>query len=154
MAIRERKFLVDTNLFIRAYRDPAANAELNRFHAAFAPFVHLSAVVAQELRAGVQSKEHRSRLERTVLGVYERRGRIVTPSPDAWSASGDVLADMAWREGLEVGRVSKAFGNDVLIALSCREARMVLVTENVQDFARIAKYVPFEFVPPWPTATE
>jgi predicted nucleic acid-binding protein len=150
----ERKFVVDTNLFIRAYRDAGANAALNRFHAAFAPFEYLSSIVAQELRAGVQSEAHRRRLERAVLAVYEQRGRVVTPSRQAWTASGDVLAEMAWKEGLEVGRVSKAFGNDVLLALSCREAGVVLVTENGRDFERIGRYVQFEYVEPWPEASE
>jgi predicted nucleic acid-binding protein len=40
--------------------------------------------------------------------------------------------------------------NDVLLALSCREAGMVLVTANVRDFARIAKAARFNFVDAWP----
>jgi len=153
MLPEERKFAVDTNVFIRAYRDPGFNAALNRFHSAFAPFEYLSAVVAQELRAGMQSAQHRARLERVVLEVYSRRGRVLTPSRQAWSESGNVLAEMAWREGLEVGKVSKAFGNDVLLALSCREAGVVLVTDNVRDFGRIQRYVQFEYTAPWPEAT-
>lgn len=154
MPPRERKYVLDTNLFIHAYRDPDANAALNRFHAAFAPFEYLSAVVAQELRAGVQSPEHLARLERAVLSVYDRRGRVFSPSRQAWELSGSVLARMAWEEGLEVGRVSKAFGNDVLLALSCREAGMVLVTDNGKDFSRLSRYIQFEFTPPWPEAVE
>src|SRR2546421_2953558 len=38
------------------------------------------------------------------------------------------------REGPDLGRLSKAFGNDVLLALSCREAGIVLVTDNARDF--------------------
>lgn len=152
MASGERKYVLDTNLFIRAYRDPAANDELNRFHAAFAPFEYLSAIVAQELRAGVQSLEHLTRLERAVLSVYDRRGRVFAPSRQAWEASGDLLARLAREGGLELGRVSKAFGNDVLLALSCREAGMVLVTDNLRDFTRLSRYVEFEFTTPWPGA--
>ena len=59
MARRERKYAVDTNLFIRAFRDAAANAALVRFHAAFAPFEYLSVIVAQELRAGVRRPAER-----------------------------------------------------------------------------------------------
>jgi predicted nucleic acid-binding protein len=36
--------------------------------------------------------------------------------------------------------------NDILLALSCRDAGCVLVTENEWDFRRIRQYVPFEFV--------
>jgi predicted nucleic acid-binding protein len=52
---------------------------------------------------------------------------------------------------LEVARLSKAFGNDVLLALSCREAGLVLVTDNRRDFERIHRRVPFSFMDRWPS---
>lgn len=146
----ERKYVLDTNIFIRAFRDPAANQALQQFHRAFAPFEYLSAVVAQELRAGARTAADRRGLERAMLEPFERRGRVITPSTDAWHRSGDVLAVLRVTAGLEPGRVSKAFGNDLLLALSCREAGMVLVTDNAGDFARIAAVAPFAFVAPWP----
>lgn len=144
------KYVLDTQLFIRAFRDPAANDQLQRFHRAFAPFEYLSVVVAQELRAGVRRTQDGRALERHVLSVFERAGRMIAPSASAWHRSGDLLSDMARKEKLEIGRVSKSFGNDVLLALSCRETGCVLVTENERDFQRIRKYVRFEFVTPWP----
>jgi predicted nucleic acid-binding protein len=57
---------------------------------------------------------------------------------------------MAQEEGLEIGRTSKSFANDVLLALSCREAGCVLVTGNDRDFHRIRRYAPFDYVTPWP----
>src|SRR5262249_23879772 len=48
------KYVLDTQLYIRAFRDPAANPELQEFHLARAPFEYLSSVVAQELRAGIR----------------------------------------------------------------------------------------------------
>jgi hypothetical protein len=57
---------------------------------------------------------------------------------------------MARKEGLEIARVSKAFANDVLLALSCRQAGCVLVTDNQCDFDRIRQFVQFEFTEPWP----
>lgn len=149
----ERKFLLDTNLFVQGFRDPQANASLQRFHQLFAPFEYLSAVVAQELRAGARSHDDRRLLERHVLSLYRRRGRLVAPSAHAWEDSGDVLAELGRREGLDLGRLSKAFGNDVLLALSCGEAGIVLVTDNARDFERIARVVAFEFVKPWPAPT-
>lgn len=150
MAAGERKYALDTNLFIRGFRDPEANGALVRFHSAFAPFEYLSVVVAQELRAGTRRPADRRRLERELLEVFERSGRIITPSPRAWQESGDVLATLAAREGLEPGRVSKAFANDVLLGLSCREAGVTLITENVADFARISHVVPVPYIAPWP----
>jgi predicted nucleic acid-binding protein len=146
----ERQFLLDTGLFIQGFRDPLANASLQRFHQAFAPFEYLSAVVAQELRAGARSRHDRRLLERHLLDLYRRRGRVVTPSLRAWEDSGDVLAELRRREGLDFRRSSQAFGNDVLLALSCRETGIVLVTDNERDFERIAGVAAFEFVKPWP----
>jgi predicted nucleic acid-binding protein len=146
----ERKFLLDTNLFIQGFRDPRANASLQRFHQVFAPFEYLSAVVAQELRAGAQSHHDRRLLDRHVLDLFRRRDRLVTPSARAWEDSGDVLAELGRRDGLDLRRLSKAFGNDVLLALSCRETGIVLVTDNERDFLRIARIAPFDFVKPWP----
>jgi predicted nucleic acid-binding protein len=145
-----RKYVLDTQLFIDAFRDPTANAALQRFHRAFAPFEYLSVVVAQELRAGVRRERDRKALERNVLRVFERSGRTFAPSAGAWHRSGDLLSDMAQKEGLEIGRLSKSFANDVLLALSCREAGCVLVTRNERDFQRIRRHVPFDYVEPWP----
>jgi predicted nucleic acid-binding protein len=149
---RARKYALDTQLFIHAFRDPAANEALQRFHHAFAPFEHLSVIVAQELRAGVTRPEDRKSLEKNVLRIFERAGRTIAPSSDAWHRSGDLLSDMAREDGLEIPRVSKAFANDILLALSCRESGCVLVTENDRDFARIRRYISFEYMTPWPVA--
>ena len=154
MPRRERRYTLDSNLFIRAFRDPAANAALQLFHTAFAPFEYLSAVVAQELRAGAQSPEAAAALQRNVLEPFERRGRLLTPSYTAWKLAGEVLARLAAEEGLELARVSKGFANNVLLALTCRESGVVLVTDNAHDFARIRRVVPFDFVEPWPSPAQ
>jgi len=148
-----RKYALDTSCFIEGFRTPEGVRELQQFHRLFAPFEYLSVVVAQELRAGVRSPADRRRLERHVLAPFERTGRLLTPSTQAWHDSGDLLADLVRREGIELSRVSKSFGNDVLLALSCRESGVVLVTANTRDFARIARLAAFDFVAPWPAPT-
>jgi predicted nucleic acid-binding protein len=147
---RAPKYVLDTQLFINAFRDLIANEALQGFHRAFAPFEHLSVIVAQELRAGIRKPSDRNALERNVFRVFERAGRTITPSQDAWHRSGDLFSQMAKEEGLETARVSKAFANDLLLALSCRESGCVLVTENERDFARIRRFISFEYVRPWP----
>jgi predicted nucleic acid-binding protein len=146
------KYVLDTQLFINAFRDPAANHALEKFHREFAPFEHLSVVVAQELRAGAGSPGDRQAVEQNVLSAFVRPHRVITPSAAAWHRSGDVLAAMAKQEGLELSRVSKAFGNDILLAASCREAGCVLITDNVRDFSRIQRFIDFAFIKPWPGA--
>jgi predicted nucleic acid-binding protein len=150
VASPERKYVLDTHLFIHGFRDPGANEALQQFHRAFAPFEYLSAVVAQELRAGTRSRRDLTALERHVLTVFGRANRVIVPSLRAWHRSGDLLAEMARKDGLEAARVSKAFANDLLLALSCRETGCVLVTDNTRDFARIRRFVQFEFVGSWP----
>jgi predicted nucleic acid-binding protein len=94
-----RKYVLDTQLFIHGFRDRAANEALQQFHRVFAPFEYLSVIVAQELRSGVQRPEDRKALERHVLNIFERANRTITPSTDAWHRSGDLLAQIARKEG-------------------------------------------------------
>lgn len=150
MTPRGRRYVVDTNVFIDAFRRPTANAELVRFHELAGPGEYLSSVVVQELRAGVRSAADRRRLERHLIERFAAAGRILTPSALAWARAGDVFAALRAREGLTPDRISKAFGNDVMLALSCREAGFVLITDNERDFARIAKVVAFDFTVRWP----
>jgi predicted nucleic acid-binding protein len=144
----ERRYTVDTNLYIDAMRTAEANAALVAFHAAYAPFEHLSAVVVQELRAGVRGRAA-ARLEAAVIAPFERRGRLVQPSYAAWKESGRVLAALVAPNGWST--VARSFVNDVLLAMSCRESGIVLVTNNLRDCMRIAAVRPFDFVPPWPS---
>jgi predicted nucleic acid-binding protein len=139
-----RRYALDTNVFIRAARDRGWHEQLERFHAAFAPFEVLAAVVAQELLAGVRKADAKT-LERSLIEPFERRDRLITPSWSAWRETGRVLGELALGPSL-----TRSIVNDLLLAMSCREAGVVLVTENTRDFERIAKVRPFEFVAPWP----
>ena len=145
-----RRYTVDTNLYIDALRTDEGKAALNVFHAAYAPFEVLSAVVVQELRAGVRGRSG-AKLEAALVAPYERRGRIFTPSYAAWRESGRVLSELVGAGGWDA--VARSFVNDVLLAMSCREAGVVLVTSNLRDFTRIATVRPFDFAPPWPVPT-
>lgn len=148
----ERKYTLDTNVFIHAFRALEANQHLQRFHRAFAPFEHLSAVVAHELLAGAQDVEARRLLDRHLIDPFAKRSRLYSPSADAWQRAGDTLARFRRDEGVDLRRMRRGFANDVLLACSCREAGITLVTNNVRDFTRIAKYLKFDFEPPWPDA--
>ena len=149
MAARERRYALDTNVFIRAGRDSAWQEQLVRFHAAFAPFEWLAAVVVQELRAGAQGRAAKQ-MERVLFEPFERRGRLVVPSYEAWKETGVVLSALVELGQVRWPELSRSFVNDVLLAMSCREAGVVLVTENARDFARISQVRSFDFVAPWP----
>lgn len=143
-----RKYVVDSNLFIDALRHVDANDALHGFYRVFAPFEYLSAVVAHELESGVRAAGARRRLRRYVIDPFVRRGRVVTPSFAAWQEAGGAIATLLSQGA--VGQVTRAFGNDVLLAASCREAGATLVTNNVRDFERVASAIGFTFVPAWP----
>ena len=150
MAKRDRKYALDTNVFIRSFRDKSENDALQRFHRVFGPFEHLSSVVVQELRAGAVNVRSRRSLERHVLDPFRRRGRVFTPSAAAWEQAGDLLAALRSAGGVDLKRMRRSFAMDILLAVSCREAGVVLVTENTGDFVRIHKHMRFDFIEPWP----
>lgn len=149
MAVQQRRYALDTNIFIRATRDSEWQEHLERFHAAFAPFEVLSAVVVQELAAGARGEAARV-LDRSLLLPFEKRGRVIVPTYAAWKGAGEVLSALVATRKVQWPEVSPSFVNDVLLAQSCRESGVVLVTENHRDFARIAEVRKFDFVAPWP----
>lgn len=146
-----RKYVLDTNLYIHADRDRAKAEELIGFYSAFLPFTSLHSVVAQELLAGAVSEGRQRSIHEAYIAPFERRGRIVTPGHGSWKRSGEVVAALIRKKVISPGGFGRSFLNDVLLAVSCREAGMVLVTANHQDFERIRQVEAFDFVPPWPT---
>jgi predicted nucleic acid-binding protein len=142
-----RRYVVDTNLYVDALRTEAGRTALDAFHAAYVPFAYMSAVVAHELLAGVRGRAS-AKLDAAIIAPFQRRGRIITPSYEAWKEAGRLLGELvaasAW------ATVSRGFVNDVLLAMSCRESGAVLVTRNLRDFTRIATARSFDFVAPWP----
>jgi predicted nucleic acid-binding protein len=84
VAARERKYALDTNLFIDGFRDESCRVQLERFHTAFAPFEHLSAIVMHELCAGTHRPGDLVRLEQHVLRPFLQSSRVFTPSRWGW----------------------------------------------------------------------
>lgn len=146
------RFILDTNLYIRAARDAVANAELEGFSTAHAPFLLFHSVVAQELLAGARDPRSEQRLRQQLLEPFERRNRVITPSHDAWKRAGTVLAHLVTTRVVSANGVTRSLINDCLLAASIREHGAVLVTANVADFQRIAGVLRFRFVGPWPSA--
>jgi len=145
-----RKYALDSNCYIDAIREPVARAALEAFTAKEAPRLYLSAVVASELQAGARSSRDRKLLEEQVLAPFYRRGRILTPSVAAWDALGLTLSRLRAEGSLDLASLPRGFVFDVLIAFSCREAGVVLITRNVRDMERIRTVFRFEFAAPFP----
>jgi len=145
-----RKYALDTNCYIDASRDPEFLGELTRFSAWSTPGLYLSSVVASELRAGTRSTKDRKKLEEKVLGPFVRRGRVLTPSASAWDALGLTLSTLRQAEGLVLSEVRRSFVLDILLAFSCREAGVTLVTANTRDMERIRTVFSFDYGKPFP----
>ena len=147
-----RLYVVDANLYIEASRSRPKAEELAAFCAAFLPRLFFHAVVAQELLVGASTAAWRREVERGIIGPFERRGRLVTPSFQSWKRSGTIIARLIEKRHFPPGGVPRSFLNDVLLATSCRTEGLTVVTTNTADFERIARVEPVRFSEPWPTA--
>ncbi len=145
-----RKYILDTNLYVRAIQSLDERRELESFYSAHAPRCYLSSVVLHELLVGANAVEKEEEIRRDIARPFQRTGRIVTPGHGSWEVAGEALARLAREQKLDLGRVSKSFVHDVLIAASCREAGVTVVTDNEQHFSRIQAFIRFEYALPWP----
>jgi hypothetical protein len=125
----------DTNVFIT--RKPAY------FPAGFV----MSAVVMQELAAGAADDSELKQLN-AAHRAYHSEGRLLVPVADDWWRAGKVLNSLlrglkSKRGGL-TPRLSAGEKNrivsDVLIAVTARRAKALVVTDNLKDFQKIGYY--------------
>jgi predicted nucleic acid-binding protein len=144
------KYAFDTNIFIDAFRDETAESALLAFLERALPITFMSAVVMQELAAGARTRDQVRELERSVFRPFERRGRVFTPASAAFVKSGRLLAGVAEREGWEAIYENPSLLNDALLASSCRERGITLIT-NDGDFDRFLPFLGgWRHVRPWP----
>ena len=132
-------YALDSSVYIRALRDPDRLARLKRFLIRMGLRVLANAVVALELRAGARTSRH-ERAVADLLDSYAKRDRVIVPTFEAYRQGGRVLASLATNEGVDVSRAGSLV-NDVLIATSCREAGVRLVTENADHFVSVQRYL-------------
>lgn len=144
------RFVIDTSVFIAAGRDATVAAGLERFSSARLPWLHLSAVVAQELLAGAVDPPRERLIRKHLVEPWVRRGRVLTPSFGAWARAGSILARLVQKGHLSPGGFGRSFTNDCLIAASCLEHGATLVTFNRRDFDLIAKVERLSVAPPFP----
>jgi len=145
------KYILDTNLYIRAFRNVAGAEELKAFYSAFAPVTYLSSVVVHELLVGANTPAKASEIRKNIVGPLKRTRRVITPSHAAWETSADAIARMARKTKRDLRTLPKSLILDYLLAASCREAGVTLVTENAADFAEIRQYVSVDYQAPWPS---
>jgi predicted nucleic acid-binding protein len=144
------KYAFDTNVFIDGFRSKKFQADIFAFLNRALPFTYLSAVVVQELAAGARTPEAASAVQRGVFEPFERRRRVFAPSSAAFAESGRVIAALAALEGWQSVDERPSLLNDALIAVSCRDQGILLIT-NDGDFGRLSPLVKgFQYATPWP----
>ena len=145
-----KKYVLDTNLYIRAFRSEEGKRAMQQYLAGFTPSTFLSSVVAHELLVGTNTDSKARDIHNHVIEPLRRVGRLITPSHEAWTEAGEAIAKMARKGKRDLSTIPKSLVHDYLLAASCRESGMTLVTENVSDFKEVRRQLRFEFVAPWP----
>jgi predicted nucleic acid-binding protein len=141
--------VLDTNV-LDAFREETFAEALAAFLEQALPTTFLSAVVVQELAAGARTRAQVRALESSIVRPFERRGRVFAPSTLAFRESGRFLAELAAREGWPAIHSNPSLANDALLAASCRERGITLVTSD-GDFDRFLPSLGrWRHVKPWP----
>lgn len=149
-----RRYVLDTNLYIDAIRDPVKEEALNGFLERNAPVTHMSAIVVQELRAGAVTNSQARVLQGGIFNAFERRNRIAAPSTTAFKECGRILANLYRQDGVPYRQRPRSLVNDILIAITCRENGFTLVTSD-GDFRLIRPHLRgFTYIAPWPDDTD
>jgi predicted nucleic acid-binding protein len=103
-----RKYVLDTNLYVWAFRSQEGAAELERYLTAFTPNTFLSSIVLHELLVGAKTAEKARQIREVLVGPLVRAGRVVTPSHSAWDQAGSAIAAMARKERRDLRSVPKS----------------------------------------------
>lgn len=73
-----RKYALDTNLYVRAFRSKDFSTELATFYESFAPSCYLSSVVLHELVVGGRSRSRIESVREKTARPFQRTGRVFT----------------------------------------------------------------------------
>lgn len=145
-----RLYLLDSNVYIRAFRDPAFGAELQDFHRRALPRLVLSAVVATELLIGAQRTDRERSLRRALIEPFRARRRLVVPGWSTWQLVARVDQALRRRAANRSRLEQRSFLHDMLIAATARELGATVITDDIADFTVIARQLEFAFVQPFP----
>jgi predicted nucleic acid-binding protein len=144
------KYVLDTNVYIDAFRSSEKAEGLKQFLTKHLPLTYLSALVTMELRTGARTKEQAETLEEEVFGPFEKRRRVFAPSTKAFKEAGRVLAALTKENLFDLRAPNNSLIRDSLLATSCREQGFVLIT-NDRDYQAIKRHLKaFRYIAPWP----
>ena len=143
-------YLIDSNVFVHAFREIAFGTALRRFHHTHLPHLVLSAVVVHELLVGAVTAADERSFRRGIVEPFRLRQRLHVPVRQTWDLATKIDRRLRKHRNLESKLRTRSFFNDVLIAASAREIGATLVTENREDFGIISDVIDIHYVEPWP----
>ena len=119
---------------------------LTNFHEMPRGFV-LSSIVLMELMAG-DDDQSRRRFYELMFRQYHKRELLITPNEEDWLFASKILCFLTHdRKRAQKGKLmrlppgaSQRLALDVLIAVSARRWKTLVVTENWADFKAIQRY--------------
>jgi predicted nucleic acid-binding protein len=145
-------YILDSNVYIRAFRELAFGRELQEFHRIHLPRLIVSAVVASEVLVGALTPRAERAARRTLVEPFRTRRRFYVPTWSTWDLATKIDRRIRRQPSLREPLGRRSFFHDILIAASARELGATIVTLNVEDFTLIGRYVDITYVQPWPQA--
>ena len=143
-------FIIDSNVYIRAFNNLAFGVELQQFHRQHLPKLILSIVVAHELLVGATTPAKERSLRRGLIEPFRVRRRLHIPTQRTWDLAATVDRRLRRMKGFAGSLSRRSFSNDILIAVTARDLGATIITENENDFTIIAKTLDIRFTKPWP----
>lgn len=143
-------FVIDTNLYVYAEREPEVRDTLRGFLRDVSGRVVVSTVVLHELLVGAADTKTRTAIERAVLAPFARRLRLLETSAAVWREAAAITRALRTDGGYAGSLALPSFHRDVLIAASVRSVGATLITTNARDFAVIARVYGFRYATRFP----
>jgi len=140
--------LIDSNVYIHAFRDSAFGEALRQFHRKRLPHLVLSVVVVHELLAGAANAARERLLRRGLIEPFRTRQRLHVPARQTWEMAASIDRRLRKHKNLQSKLQTRSFANDILIAASARELGAIILTENSADFGIIASVLDIRFTQP------
>ena len=146
------RFLIDSSVYIRAFRETAFGLELQAFHREHLPGLLLSTVVASEIMVGARGADHERRVRKALIEPFRARRRLISPAWSTWDLVARIDRRLRAKAANRTKLAQRSFLQDLLISASARELGATIITENRANFALIARHVDITFVAPWHAA--
>ncbi len=143
-------FLLDTNVYIAGFTDPAFAPSFLAFHREHLPRIVLSTVVVHELLVGARDRRRERALQRGVIEPFRARRRMHVPTAQTWELAAALDRRLRVLGGVEGRLTRRTFGNDLLIAASARDLGATVITRDMADFALVRRVLDLRCEPPWP----